>query len=126
MSGTVALYLDRSDIQRLNQDAEFLDDETFRSRDKSFKLPRDARVVGVEIITRVFDAYYGVSDDVYAAVTIMVNGECYAARQCRTRTVFECEGNVYSLPLSRVDIGKLLEGRRPRCRLHGLLERKVS
>jgi hypothetical protein len=117
MTGALkALYVDDVTIGMINSDMGFIGDESFYSRNKEFKLPDFATMVGVELNPRAYDQISGVGDDAATAVTVVINGRPYAADRCTNRTYFKCDDQEYSLPLSRVDVGKLLMGQRPTIR----------
>jgi hypothetical protein len=108
------LFIDRSTIKHLNTDASFHADETFRGRDRRFYLPQGTRSVGIEVNVRAFYSHFG-HDDPAPAVTVIINGhKRYDASSCLGRTHFAgADGKSYSIPLSAVDIGKLLAEERP-------------
>jgi hypothetical protein len=126
MAGTLkALYIDDMTIGMINSDMGFIGDDSFFNRDKRFYLPETVRngnvcspvrSVGVILDPHAYDCISGKEEDVASAVSVVLNSRPYAAQRCTSRTYFAVDGVEYSLPLSRVDIGKLLAGERPRIR----------
>ena len=117
MTGTLdKLYIDDVTIGLLNSDTGFIGDESFSSRNKEFSLPDYATTVGVELDPKAYDRISGLGDDAAEAVTVVMNGRKYVVDKCTSRTYFSCDGKEYSMPLSRVDVGRLLMGQRPTIR----------